>query len=375
MLTAILVTASSAVLVEIGDKEAFGRRIAAVKKKYKLSHKQFKLYSQIFDLLDEDNSGEIDIGNLRLAHQLACITLSYNGAAKLIRHIDPNSYRNANRGVKLDAFLNYFLKHNCHIGFCEDSADTQVSDLLTMQEIAGAHVVVRILQKRVAIRRERLQNEREITLRLSIQALHQMRGFLEYRDISEERSTSEEAVLLTHMRNACSLCDASRLELAAILGNDDMLSEAEIRQKTIHTQQKTTAKACMMTKLKADTSLQALQQHLKEDTQQQKQSEGEGPQPQPIDDAPPKQNPLTPTVPLRRIMQFKSTTEQNQEQGSDGGLDNRVEEETGLEKVEEGQQVQTRGQYQEEHVGGTQSLREGSENQLADWPAEMKFFV
>jgi hypothetical protein len=366
MLTAILVTASSAVLVEIGEKEAFGRRIAAVKKKYKLSHRQFKLYSQIFGLLDQDHLGEIGIGNLRLAHQLACITLSYKGADKLIRHIDPNFYRNANRGVKLDTFLDYFLKHNSHIlGFREDSAEstTKVSDLLTLQEMVGGFVLVRLLQKRVAIRREKLQKEREITLRLSIQALHQMRGFLEYRDISEERNASEEAVLLTHMRNACSLCDASRLELAAILGNDAMLSEAEIRQKTIHTQRKITAKACMMTKLKTvGKSPQALQQHLKEDKQQQKQKEGGGHQPQPIDDAPPKQKALTPTVPLRRIMQFKNTAEQNQ--GSCWVLKS---EETGLEKEEEGQQEHTRGQYQEAHT----SLREGSEN----WPGEMKFFV
>jgi hypothetical protein len=361
MVAAILVTASSSVLVEIRDKEAFGRRIAAVKKKYMLSHKQFKLYSQIFDLLDEDGSGELDVGNLRLAHQLACITLSSKGAKALIRHIDPKFYQNANRGVKLDTFLNYFLKRNsCFLGFSEDSAEstTKVSDLLTLQEIMSGLVLVRLLKKRVAIRRAALQKEREVTLRLSIQAVHQMRGFLQYRDTSKETNASEEAVLLTHVRDACGLCDASRLKLAAILGNDDMLSAAEILQKTIHTQQKSTAKAHRMTEPKEAASPQALYRHLKEDMQQQK--EGGGGQPQPIDGVK-KGNALTPTEPLRRIMRFKSTTEQNQKQG----LEDRLE--TGL----GGQD----GQYQEEHMGGASSLQEGSEEQLADWPAEMKFFV
>jgi hypothetical protein len=184
-------------LSEIEEKTSFERRIAAVRKQYKLNDRSFKRYTQIFDLFDTDGSGEIDVVELRLAHQLADISLSPKGADRLIRIL-----RGDNRGVRLDNFLDFFLGHDARIQMGTP----------TLQEVTAVVVVVRVLQKKVLERRAKIRIEQQTNWSLSLEALRQTRLYLHH----QEDGAKGDVLLLKAMEGACSAFDASSLKLTAL---------------------------------------------------------------------------------------------------------------------------------------------------------------
>jgi hypothetical protein len=164
LVTAIVVTSNEDVVEEVSREKETRRKIEALQQKFGQTNAQVRLIKQIFDLLDYDGSLAVggwskqanrklinaqrlltqkcmllslgiqspDIVELQLALEQAHVSISYKGAARMMKYIDPKWKHG--RGVDFPSFMRFFVP----VLYCKASNQPTLPELLAGFKILAA---------------------------------------------------------------------------------------------------------------------------------------------------------------------------------------------------------------------------------------------